>query len=385
MRGSGVRAAAALVLAGAACTGSAAPPTEDPATGAAMAEIVAALRVALPLSLSAERFSAAENQPALAASLAALRAGAHELESHGRSQDASFAYLSQSLARDAEDLKRRFDAGRTEEARFLLGALVDDCVGCHSRLPSEADSGLGRSLSEAVDAGTLTPIERARLLVATRQFEAALDVYEALLLAPEARPAELDLERVPEDYLTVAIRVREDLPRARATLAALAARPDLPSYLATLLAQWIAACDALRDAIRAEALLPEAERVLDEGAVLARYGRDRAALIHQLVASSLLLRYVDDGPQSGPEAAHAYFLLGVTSLQSGRSWWLGEAERYLETAIRQAPGSDWAKRAYVFLEEQTLANYSGSGGVHVPPDVRQRLRELRELAAGESG
>jgi hypothetical protein len=136
--------------------------------------------------------------------------------------------------------------------------------------------------------------------------------------------------------------------------------------------------------MRAEGLLAEAERVLDEGEVLSRYGRDRAALVHQLVASSLLLRFVAARPESGADASHAYFLLGVTSLQSGRSWWLGEAEGYLETAIRQAPGSDWAKRAYVFLEEQTLANYSGSGGVHVPPDVRQRLQDLRKLAAGES-
>jgi len=351
----------------------------------AMPEIAAALRVALPLSLSAERFAAPENQPALELALASLRQGAHELESHGRSQDASFAYLSRSLARDAEEIKRRFDEGRLDETRFLLGALVEDCVGCHSRLPSEGDSDLGRSLFAAVDASTLTPLEQARLEVATRQFEAALDRYDALLLAPEASPTELDLEGVPADYLTVAIRVREDLPRARKTLVAFGERADLPSYLATLVGQWIAACDALRDASRAEQPLAEADRVLEEAEVLARYGRDRAGLVHQLVASSLLLRYVAAHPEPSPDAAHAYFLLGVSEIQSSRSWWLAEAESYLEAAIRTAPGSDWAKRAYVLLEEQTLASYSGSGGVHVPPDVSQRLRELRAIAVGRTG
>jgi hypothetical protein len=351
----------------------------------AMPEIAAALRVALPLSLSAERFGAPENQPALELALSSLRQGAHELESHGRSQDASFAYLSRSLARDAEEIKRRFDEGRLDETRFLLGALVEDCVGCHSRLPSEGDSDLGRSLFDSVDASTLTPLEQARLEVATRQFEAALDRYEGLLLAPEASPTQLDLEGVPADYLTVAIRVREDLPRARKTLVAFGERADLPSYLATLVAQWIAACDALRDAPRAERPLAEADRVLDEAEVLARYGRDRAGLVHQLVASSLLLRYVAAHPEASPDAAHAYFLLGIAEIQSSRSWWLAEAESYLEAAIRTAPGSDWAKRAYVLLEEQTLASYSGSGGVHVPPDVHQRLKELREIAVGRTG
>ncbi len=384
MRAGWIAAAAALAVAS--CTVSEGPgAASDRTTSAAMAEIVAALRVALPLSLSAERFSAPESQPALTSALGALRAGAHELESHGRSQDASFAYLSRSLARDAEEIKRRFDDGRTEEARFLLGALVDDCVGCHSRLPGNEDSDLGRSLYEAAPPSALSAVERARLEVATHQFERALESYEALLRAPDTPPGALDLEGVIDDYLTLAIRVREDPPRARAALAELAARPDVPSHLARLLAQWIAACDQLRDSIRAEALLPEAERVLDEGEVLSREGRDRAGLVHQLVASSLLLRYVDAHPEGGPESSHAYFLLGVTSLQSGRSWWLGEAEGYLETAIRQAPGSDWAKRAYVFLEEQTLANYSGSGGVHVPPDVRQRLQQLQKVAEGEEG
>jgi hypothetical protein len=380
-----ILAAAAAVGLGAGCAWWAGrEASRDPVTGAAMVEIVHALRVALPLSLSAERFSAPENRAALESSLAALRAGAHELETHGQSQDASFAYLSRSLARDAEEIKRRFDEGRLDETRFLLGALVEDCVGCHSRLPSErADSGLGKTLFEGIDASDLTPLERARLEVAARRFEAALDDYEAILADPAADPAQLDLEGVLADYLTVAIRVREDLSRARSGLVAFAERPDVPSYLATLVSGWIRSCDALRGAMEAEALLPEAERVLQQGDELSRYGRDRAGFIHQLVASSLLLRFVAAHTEASPEVAHAYFLLGVTEIGTGRSWWLAEAEGYLEAAIRMAPGSDWAKRAYVVLEEQILASYSGSSGVHVPPDVRHRLHELRRIAVGK--
>lgn len=357
--------------------------SEEPAA-VAMPEIAAALRVALPLSLSAERFAAPENQAAIDHSLTALRDGAHELETHGRSLDESFAYLSRSLARDAEEIKRRYDAGRLDETRFLLGALVEDCVGCHSRLPSGADSRIGRTLFDSLDTTSLTPLEQARLEVATRQFEAALERYEDLLLAPESSPPQLDLEGVLDDYLTVAIRVRENLPRARSTLEAFAERPDLPSYLATLVQQWTDACEELAGAIGSAEPLAEAERVLDAAQVLGRYGRDRATLVHQLVASSLLLRYVAAHPEPSLDTAHAYFLLGVVELKSGRSFWLAEAESYLEAAIRTAPGSDWAKRAYVLLEEQTLASHSGSAGVHVPPDVRQRLRELREIAIGKT-
>ncbi|HEX2485437.1 MAG TPA: hypothetical protein VHQ66_09060 [Myxococcota bacterium] len=388
MRAVQLAAAAAAALLAAACAWlvPGAHGSEPGATGSAMAEIVAALRVALPLSLSASRFEDPANRRALDASLGALREGAQELESHGRSQDASFAYLSRSLARDAEDIKRRFDAGRLDESRFLLGALVEDCVGCHSRLPSAEDSGLGADLYRQVDTTALSPLERARLEVATRQFEAALERYEALLAAPDASPAELDVEGVIADYLTVAIRVKQDLPRARATLAKLAARRDVPSYLATLLRGWVAACESLAGSLDAADPLAEAVRVAERGAKLERFPRDRAAFVHELVASSLLLRHVAAHPDPSLENAQAYFLLGVAELSSGRSLWLSAAQDYLETAIRMAPGSDWAKRAYVVLEEETLADYSGSGGVHVPPDVRESLRELqREAVGGEGG
>ena len=177
--------------------------------------------------------------------------------------------------------------------------------------------------------------------------------------------------------------MRGDLPRARATLDAFARRADLPSYLATLVRQWIEAADTLSETIVAEPSLDRAERVLEIGDALSRYGRDRAGVVHQLVASSLLLRFVAAHPEPGPDAAHAYFLLGVIELKSGRSSWIAEAEGYLEGAIHAAPGSDWAKRAYVLLEEETLASYSGSGGVHVPPQVRDRLQELRKTAVGK--
>ena len=177
--------------------------------------------------------------------------------------------------------------------------------------------------------------------------------------------------------------MRQDLPRARATLAALAARPDLPSYLATLVSGWVSACDALAGSLAAEEPLAEAVRVAEQGAAVERFPRDRAALVHELVASSLLLRYVAAHPEPSLELAQAYFLLGVAELASGRSVWLSEAQDYLQTAIRTAPGSDWAKRAYVVLEEQTLADYAGSSGVHVPPDVRAELRELKRIAVGK--
>ena len=47
--------------------------------------------------------------------------------------------ISQMFGRPVEDVRevrRRYEYGRFDEARYLLYGIVDDCVACHTRLPS---------------------------------------------------------------------------------------------------------------------------------------------------------------------------------------------------------------------------------------------------------
>jgi len=107
---------------------------------------------------------------------------------------------------------------------------------------------------------------------------------------------------------------------------------------------------------------------------------ERDALVDYLDASALLYRGLADARISRSEQADAYYLLGVIETRIGRSFWLSQAEAYLETAIRLAPGKPVARDAYALLEEFLVAGYTGSGGEHVPADVRQKLDTLRRLA-----
>jgi hypothetical protein len=121
--------------------------------------------------------------------------------------------------------------------------------------------------------------------------------------------------------------------------------------------------------------------VLGAASQLRRFPADRAGLVHDLVASGLLHRAVSAAGKPTTDSAEAYYLLGVTELRIGSSQWLTEPEAYLEAAIRAAPGSPPARRAYVVLEESTLLGYTGSGGEgELPPEVASWLTELRGLA-----
>ena len=79
------------------------------------------------------------------------------------------------------------------------------------------------------------------------------------------------------------------------------------------------------------------------------------------------------------QRAQAYYLLGLTDARIGRTFWLSQAEAFLETAIRLAPGEPVARQAYALLAEALVAGY-GSDDSELPPDRQVRLDELRRIA-----
>ncbi len=360
-----------------ACAPPVPPPTDLPSTPARMAGIVSALEIALPYAQDQDAFASAEAREELRGALGELARNASALELHGGDDTPGFRFFSRRLADDAAEIAKRFRAGSADEARFLLNGVADDCAGCHVRLPDPREHGVGVPLTARLSSAP--PLTRAKLLVATRQFDAALASYEALFAAPNISPSAFDFDGAIEDFLVVAIRVRSDFARADRTLAALEARGDAPAYLAQLLGSWRAALAELAP-VRDASTLVEARKVLASADALRRYPADRSALVHDLVASALLHRALARGLANPDESAEASYLLGLAELRNDPSRGLPQAEAYLEAAIRAAPGSEIAGEAYAVLEEQTVLGWMGSGGFDMPADVRDWLAELREIA-----
>ena len=140
------------------------------------------------------------------------------------------------------------------------------------------------------------PIERARLEVATRQFEAALDRYEALLAAPDASPAELDVEGVPERLPDG----RDPRPAGPSRAPPGSRRsPPVPTSPRTS-----RRCSRPGSPPATPSRAPSRGRSARRGRPRLRAGRRALALpprprglVHELVASSLLLRYVAAHPE----------------------------------------------------------------------------------------
>ena len=88
-------------------------------------------------------------------------------------------------------------------------------------------------------------------------------------------------------------------------------------------------------------------------------------------------------PPSDRDAAEAYYLLGLAETHIGDTYWVSQADIYLESAIRLAPKEPFAEDAYLVLEEETVASYTGSQGEQLPASVAKHLETLRALVDAE--
>lgn len=345
---------------------------------ASMQSIFASIQVLLPLSVDDDAFADPANRERITQALRNLAQKAGGVASHTDASDRSMRFLAGSLEREAEETLYRYQTGEVEGAQFFVQRLTDFCVACHSRLPSAADSPVAADfVSEGVLA-QLPPPRRATLQAATRRFDDAMTTEEKWIARKDVHPAEL-LDPIT-DYLIIAIRVKGDLKRPIPTLEKLAARPDLWVQLRADVQEWIATLRAHAADAGAPPSLEHARRTLDEARAVIQFPSDRRALVHYLLASSELHRWLDSHPDAPPTtAAQAYYLLGLIETRISGNYWVSEPDFYLETAIRLAPQSEAGRDAFALYEEETLLGWSGSGGVHLPEDVKAHLDELRKL------
>ncbi len=327
--------------------------TGDAATRAVMHEVFDAIAYLLPLSVRDAESASAWDRELIDAKLATLSEASGALVAHAKGKDEEFRYLARSFDETTREIAGSFRETWPSYAYFSLMELTQHCVACHSRLPSEAQTAFGQRLMSRVDPAEFDPSELAQLYVATRQFDAAEKVLERKLLSPKEDAIDLDNAGVLLDYLDLALVVRHDTRRATALLEKFAKRPDVPRYLAARLAAWRASIASLAPVLEGEPSLERARELFHTADTLTRAPRGRERAIHDLVAASLLQRYIAAQPgATGEGVADAYYMLGIIALRTTEpKYSVPEMEGLFASAIRAAPKGPHARESYNLLEE----------------------------------
>ncbi|NDE14622.1 hypothetical protein EBZ80_06795 [bacterium] len=394
VRTAGSRARVCLVVVAVCVAGGKLMAANPEQTRARMDRIFSALVTVLPLSLNGADYEKTSNRDLVLSKLKDLSDESQGLEAHAGANDKTFAFIAGSLSKDARDIYRWYSRGSYGESRYLLHNLTENCIACHSRLPETKGFPAAQEFFKDVKVANLPLMDRAQLQMATRQFDAALATYEELFKSAETRTSEIIMMDGFVDYLKVCIRVKQDVNRAIPVLEAMLKRPDLPKFAALQIEQWIASLKRLsmrHDKAGSE--LQVARKLISDAQRASEFRMDRGRLVDYIYASKLLNAFVhrkDPGSPTGGsvaqpskaaqnDMAEAYYLLGVTESMIGRSYWLSQTEFYLETAVRTAPHSKIAEKAYALLEEQVVVEFSGSAGTNVPEDMQKTLDDLRRL------
>lgn len=358
--------------------------TMDTSTRSAMRGVFVTLSKVYGYSVDPAAFEDPANREKIQSALKALVGNTAEVQEHTSGLDVSFEYLKSSLAFDANEALTRFDAGQYVGSRWMLSKITENCMTCHSKLPSGQAARFTEQFLQETNVKALDPLIRAELALATRQFDLALDEYEAILADPLTNPRSIWITGTLENYVRVACGVREDRERAVRTLSQFAAREDAPGSAQGILREWIRALgdfDLSRDEGRE---LAAARGLIREAQASVRFPKDRSRQVAFIQAAALLHRYLQTEPDSDADVAEALYLLGVAESFISRSYWISETDYLLEQAIRRAPSSAVAKEAYEFLEEYLLSDRANTAR-QIPADVEKRLEELRALIEASSG
>lgn len=343
-----------------------------------MRGVFLSLSTAYKFSLDPDAFQNPDNRDAIESSLQGLVSNANQLESHGGGLDPSFDYLRRSLARDAGDALKKFNDGQYVGARFLISKLTENCVTCHSKLPSSRHFEIGAKFLKQAKVDDLPPLARVDIEIATRQFDRAMKTYEAIFKDPKQRPQTLLLVGAFEEYLRLCISVRNEPARAVKTLEEFKERGDVPSNLSRMMTAWINDLQNLDLASASGNELFVARQKIEHARATQRFAQDRTPLVDFISAATLLHEYLRAGGGTPVEKAEAYYLLAVAEANISRSYWVSEAPSLLEQSIAQAPKSAVAKEAYAFFEAYTLAGQSVTAR-EVPEHVQATLDSLRAL------
>lgn len=362
----------------------------DIETQARMKGIAGDLKRILPIWVQREsRLDSAERER-FRVSVISLAARSDELQAHAVGKGQPFELLARSLRNDAATIREYADRGDIDAARSQIGPLLENCVGCHSRLPSAGTSSLSASLVSDINLDELSVPDRLRLRMATRQFDPAIADLERILVdetkgRASGAPLTMSLHSGLVDYLILNVRVRNNLERPRAFLTSFGALDGVGKYLRTDIDQWIESLARGPETIRKiDRPLDQAKRLIEQGDELRVFPSDSVGLAYDVMASGVIYRLLETPPASlsNAELAEAYYILGATESRILRPSWNDRWDDYLEMSIRTAPGSDTAWRAYQLLENETLAYWSPSWTATLPSSVRTRLDELRKAAEG---
>lgn len=344
-----------------------------------MQSVYASLIPAINILLKGDAGMTAKERTAMEVHFKNLAENGTAIEVLSRKSDKSHQVLASQLASDAKAAYFHFKAGNSAQTRYFLSDVVNTCFNCHTSRGSSQDSRFVIDFNKDMKWESFEPLAKARFMALSRQFEAASKEYEALLLSDRLSLDEIiNLDPLLE-YMIIGIRVQDDPGRVLKALQAMDLQ-NSPELLKKDMRAWITTLKEQQTMKGGGNELSQAKSHMLQAKEIIEYPQDRAGIVHYIFASRLLHDFIRLKEISTKDKAEAYYIMGLCEVILGTNLFEGEAMALFEEAIRLLPRSDMARKAFAQYEELIRFGYSGSSGMNLPDEEKEKLERLRRLA-----
>lgn len=366
--------------------------TSDTASGGAQSSANWAVRMQgmakdleglMPYVFSRQEFNAPENKGKVRGMIEKFEKSVEVVPQHAGEEmlgkDPLVKFAISRLRSNTHHARKAFEEGHVEFSRNILSENMGLCFSCHTT----SEFGPQNAFSEKVLSSDfrILPSERAEYYVATRQFDRAVSLLEGVLKTP-GNLMDDPHEQVSSlrKYLSLQVRVKKDPAGAASLLENFLNNQKLPYFLATDAESWLKSLrEWQKEGGKSEEAYKRAQNLLRKAKMKQSSQGYQSAYVDYLRASALLheaLRQNKDAKVQG----QIYQLLGASydTLAETGTWDLPEV--YFEACIRSVPNTALAKSCYKDFERSIILGFSGSAGIFIPKEERDRLAELKMLA-----
>lgn len=282
------------------------------------------------------------------------------------------------MSQDVTRAEKALSMGQVRYSKGVMKTVMGHCFRCHSvtDVGSKAHWQVGNFTGLS-----LSPLEKTELLVATRKYDEAKNLLEdALMNTDYIQNQPFDYEAALKRYLVLTVRLKPDPDRASETFRKVLDKKAVPYYLSKKVEQWKKSLDYWgNNKKKISPSLNAAKNMVRKARGAQSFEKDHVADVEFLRATSMLHNLLITKTPSATKAQVYYMLGEVYEVLDELGYW-GLHETYYESCIRETPNTRVSSRCFQRLQESIYLGYSGSSGVHIPPEEMDRLNSLRAMA-----
>ncbi len=278
---------------------------------------------------------------------------------------------------------KAFQEGQTDYAHWRLHEITNQCMDCHTRLPPSYVSSFQNGELSIDPSRLKDPFDMGVAQLIVRRYVDAKGSFIRSIQDRLIKNDQRDIMLPFKQILLIGTKVQKDPENLTAFFTDYRKNEKLNPAMKERLSVWIKDLESwkkdpvLKNGLRtdreAEFFIHQRMRPLLKAELF-----DGKHDVDLLLGSGILSNYFFENPSS-KLAARLSFWLGWTEIYLKRESFFGSGDLFLKQCVRRYPKDPVARQCFATYKENLEFEFSGSGGIDIPAELKNELKALEGL------